>query len=351
MKGIRLQQLTKRYGSKDVVDGIDLEIEDGQFAVLVGPSGCGKTTTLRMVAGLVEPTSGRIIIGDRDVTDLEPKDRNIAMVFQNYALYPHLSVRDNISFGLRARKMGKADIADRVAYAAELLNVEELLDRKPGQLSGGQQQRVAIGRAIVREPLVFLFDEPLSNLDAKLRVEMRTELLRLQRELGTTVVYVTHDQEEAMALADELVVMNAGTIQQRGGPQEIYDHPVNKFVGTFIGSPAMNLIDGIITDGAFTGGGIRLASTDGDSGSVTLGIRPEHIHPIGDLTEEQATETFDALVDVIEPLGATAVLSLRVADGQTLRSVVDSRWLSVLNEQETSEFVFDRHHRLHFFRQ
>ncbi len=347
MAGLRLEQLTKRYGSKDVVASIDLDIEEGQFTVLVGPSGCGKTTSLRMIAGLVEPTSGRIIIGDRDVTDLEPKDRDIAMVFQNYALYPHLSVRDNISFGLRARKKDKAEIAERVAYAADLLNVEELLDRKPGELSGGQQQRVAIGRAIVREPSVFLFDEPLSNLDAKLRVEMRTELLRLQRALGTTVVYVTHDQEEAMALADELVVMNAGTIQQRGGPQEIYDHPANTFVATFIGSPAMNLVDGSVDDGTYSGGGLRLADVDAVAGPVTLGVRPEHIHPVGDLTDEEATEPFTALVDVIEPLGATAVLSLRI-DDRTLRAVVDSRWLTGLAEETTSEFVFDRS-RLRFF--
>ncbi|VAW01481.1 Glycerol-3-phosphate ABC transporter, ATP-binding protein UgpC (TC 3.A.1.1.3) [hydrothermal vent metagenome] len=349
MAGIRLERLTKRYGPKNVVDGIDLEIEEGQFTVLVGPSGCGKTTSLRMIAGLVEPTSGRIFIGDRDVTDLEPKDRNIAMVFQNYALYPHLSVRDNISFGLRARKKSKAVIDERVEYAANLLNVEELLDRKPGELSGGQQQRVAIGRAIVREPEVFLFDEPLSNLDAKLRVEMRTELLRLQRALGATMVYVTHDQEESMALADELVVMNAGSIQQRGRPQDVYDHPTNTFVSTFIGSPAMNLIEGEIAHGVYEGRGIRITALDGLPGPVTLGVRPEHIHFIDDLPKQEATESFEALVDVIEPLGARAVLSLRVGGSQPLRAVVDSRWLGGLVEGEFSEFVFDRN-RLHFFR-
>ena len=252
MAEIRLENLVKRYENGfEAVKNANLEITDGEFLVLVGPSGCGKSTTLRMIAGLEEVSSGDIFVGDTRVNDLEPGDRDIAMVFQNYALYPHMTVRENMSFGLRMRKTPKAEIEQRVADAAEILSLESLLDRRPKQLSGGQRQRVAVGRAIVRKPKAFLFDEPLSNLDAKLRVQMRTELARLHLRLKTTTVYVTHDQVEAMTLGDRIVIMKDGVIQQIGSPMEVYQQPANHFVAGFIGSPAMNFIDGQISDGQF----------------------------------------------------------------------------------------------------
>jgi multiple sugar transport system ATP-binding protein len=255
---VRLEKVVKKYGDVGAVHGIDLELQDGKFTVLVGPSGCGKTTTLRMIAGLESVTDGRIFIGDLDVTDLEPKDRDVSMVFQNYALYPHLTVADNIAFPLMARGAKRADVQERIDEVAKALEITQLLGRKPKELSGGQQQRVAIGRAIIRQPKVFLFDEPLSNLDAKLRVEMRTELLRLQRQLGTTAVYVTHDQEEAMTLSDVMVVMRDGVICQQGRPVDVYEYPVDTFVASFVGSPRMNLIKGVTENGTFTfAGGLR----------------------------------------------------------------------------------------------
>jgi multiple sugar transport system ATP-binding protein len=341
MAEIRLEELAKRYGQTEAVRGIDLAIPDGQFTVLVGPSGCGKTTTLRMIAGLVEPTAGRIWIGERDVTGLEPKDRDVAMVFQNYALYPHLRVYDNIAFGLRARGVDRREIDRRVRRAVELLGAAELLDRKPGQLSGGQQQRVAIGRAIVREPAAFLLDEPLSNLDAKLRSDTRTEILRIQRELGATVVYVTHDQEEAMALADEIVVMRDGTIEQRGTPSEVYARPATEFVGTFIGSPTMNVIPGRMEDGRFLSPHLEVRGFPGGSGEVRLGIRPDHIHPAGELKPDQATEPFRATVEVMEPLGPRAVVTLRTGDLR-LRAVVEGRTLGSIREGQDGRFVIER---------
>src|SRR5712664_2887040 len=243
MAQVHLRGLKKSYDKLEVIHGVDMEVSDGEFIVIVGPSGCGKTTTLRMVAGLEEITAGEIAIGDRIVNDLPPKDRDIAMVFQNYALYPHMSVYDNMAFGLKMRKFAKAEIQKRVQDAAEILGIQELLKRKPRQLSGGQRQRVAVGRAIVRHPQVFLFDEPLSNLDAKLRVQMRVELKRLLDRLETTAIYVTHDQVEAMTLGDRVVVMKDGWIQQVGEPLELHSRPANKFVAGFIGSPAMNFID------------------------------------------------------------------------------------------------------------
>ena len=248
MAKVILKDLTKKYDEVLAVNQINAVIENEEFVVLVGPSGCGKTTTLRMVAGLEEITGGEIYIGERLVNDIPPKDRDIAMVFQNYALYPHMNVYDNMAFGLKLRKTPKAEIEKRVSEAAKILDIEELLKRKPKQLSGGQRQRVALGRAIVRNPKVFLMDEPLSNLDAKLRVQMRTEIAKLHKRLNATIIYVTHDQTEAMTMADRIIIMKDGLVQQIGKPQHVYDHPDNMFVAGFIGSPAMNFIDVTVTD-------------------------------------------------------------------------------------------------------
>src|SRR5712664_1479949 len=258
MAQVHLRGLKKSYDKLEVIHGVDMEVSDGEFIVIVGPSGCGKSTLLRMVAGLEEITGGEIVIGDRVVNDLPPKDRDIAMVFQNYALYPHMTVYDNMAFGLKMRKFPKAEIAKRVQDAAEILGIQELLKRKPRQLSGGQRQRVAVGRAIVRHPQVFLFDEPLSNLDAKLRVQMRVELKRLHERLETTAIYVTHDQVEAMTLGSRVVVMMDGWVQQVGEPLEIYSKPANKFVAGFIGSPAMNFLPVTVSE---TNGTIFLDTT------------------------------------------------------------------------------------------
>jgi multiple sugar transport system ATP-binding protein len=347
MAEIRLESLSKLYGRTEAVKDVDLEIPDGQFTVLVGPSGCGKTTTLRMIAGLVEPTTGRICIGGRDVTRLEPKERDIAMVFQNYALYPHLKVYDNVAFGLRARGLDRREIDRRVRQAAELLGAAELLDRKPGELSGGQQQRVAIGRAIVREPAAFLLDEPLSNLDAKLRSDTRTEILRIQRELKATVVYVTHDQEEAMALADEIVVMRDGVIEQRGTPAGVYAEPATEFVGTFIGSPTMNVIPGRMEDGRFISQHVQIGGLAGPTGEVRLGIRPDHIHPAGTIPTEQASEPFGTTVEVVESLGPRAVVTLRL-NGLRLRAVLEGRHVAAVREGQEADFVIERN-ALHTF--
>src|SRR5512134_1463000 len=283
MASIEFADVRKSYGSNQVVHGISLKVDDGEFVVLVGPSGCGKSTLLRMVAGLEEISAGTIRIGDRIVNDLEPKDRDCAMVFQNYALYPHMSVYDNMAYGLKIRKLPKPDIERRVNQAAGILELEELLQRKPRQLSGGQRQRVAMGRAIVREPAVFLFDEPLSNLDAKLRVQMRLEIKKLHHAIRTTSVYVTHDQVEAMTLADRLIVMHAGRAEQIGSPIEVYARPATTFVAGFIGSPAMNMLPArIAADGASVelDGGARLPGNGGGAAAggrrVTLGLRPEH---------------------------------------------------------------------------
>ncbi|HRE87901.1 MAG TPA: sn-glycerol-3-phosphate ABC transporter ATP-binding protein UgpC, partial [Myxococcota bacterium] len=287
-----LERVVKRYeGGVVAVKAIDLAIKSGEFVVLVGPSGCGKTTTLRMIAGLEDITEGTLKIGDRVMNDVAPRDRDIAMVFQSYALYPHMTVRENMAFGLELRKMEKSEIARRVNEAAKVLGLGDLLDRKPKALSGGQRQRVAMGRAIVRQPSVFLFDEPLSNLDAKLRVQMRLEIASLHRRVGATMVYVTHDQVEAMTLADRIAVMSMGELQQCDTPMDVYLKPKNKFVAGFIGSPAMNFIDGELTtvDGrlAFTCPGLTLPlsadhaarlSSRNVSGKVTLGVRPQHLH-------------------------------------------------------------------------
>ena len=334
MATVTFEHVTKRYGDVTAVDDLNLEIGDGEFMVLVGPSGCGKTTSLRMIAGLEEITSGTLRIGDRVVNDVPPKDRDIAMVFQSYALYPHMSVRDNLAFGLKLRKVPKADIEKRVNEAAGILSLEKLLDRKPKELSGGQRQRVALGRAIVREPAVFLMDEPLSNLDAKLRVQTRAEIARLHQRLKTTIVYVTHDQVEAMTMGTRIAVMSDGLLQQVGTPQALYDKPINRFVAGFIGSPAMNFVD-VRQDGAEgspmlkgEGGAIniplppRLRESVGPTKDRKLvaGFRPEHIE-IGEAA--QNTATFRANADVVEYLGNEELLHVN-AGGRDIVAIVDS---------------------------
>jgi multiple sugar transport system ATP-binding protein len=316
MAEVRLRKIVKRYDEVEAVRGIDLDIADHEFVVLVGPSGCGKSTTLRMIAGLEDITGGEILIGGDVVNDVPPKDRDIAMVFQNYALYPHMTVFQNMSFGLRLKRYPKAEIKKRVDEAARILDIAELLDRKPKQLSGGQRQRVAMGRAIVRNPKVFLFDEPLSNLDAKLRVQMRTEIKKVHQQVRTTTVYVTHDQVEAMTLADRVVVMNGGSIEQVGTPQQLYHTPLTRFVAGFIGSPAMNFIPCRLEE---EGGALRIRLTEGlafpipeakasryrgraANGSMLLGLRPEHITEAHGHLEPGAVP-FEAKLDVTEPMG------------------------------------------------
>jgi len=308
MAKVDFRDVKKSYGTLAVIHGISVDVKDGEFVVIVGPSGCGKSTLLRMVAGLEPVTAGDIAIGDRVVNDLEPKDRDIAMVFQNYALYPHMSVYDNMAYGLKIRGLARDDIRARVNRAAEILELGSLLQRKPGQLSGGQRQRVAMGRAIVREPAVFLFDEPLSNLDAKLRVQMRFEIQKLHRRLSTTSLYVTHDQVEAMTLGERLLVMNAGRAEQIGTPMEIYGNPATQFVAGFIGSPAMNFLPGKV-DGsvriALDGGGAArgIKATAGAGRAVTVGIRPEHLVPCN------PDGAFIAgSVEMVEQLGADSLL-------------------------------------------
>jgi multiple sugar transport system ATP-binding protein len=319
------------------VHGVDLNVADGEFVVLVGPSGCGKSTTLRMIAGLESITAGKLSIGGRVVNDVPPKDRDIAMVFQNYALYPHMSVRENMAFALKLRKMPKSEIDQRVREAAEVLGLTGELDRLPKQLSGGQRQRVAVGRAIVRKPAVFLFDEPLSNLDAKLRVQMRREILALHRRLGATTIYVTHDQVEAMTMGDRIVVMSAGHVMQVDTPEALYERPGNRFVAGFIGSPAMLFLKGTLTTNATPrfvaeGGAPAIAlprsfsGRTSTSGEVVLGIRPEHLHLAteGPATPEQTA--LDATVDLVEPLGGEALVHVR-AGGHELTAKTRSREL------------------------
>ncbi|MBV1795788.1 ABC transporter ATP-binding protein [Siccirubricoccus sp. G192] len=321
MAQVSLRKIVKEYeGGVQAVKGVDLEIEDHEFVVLVGPSGCGKSTTLRMIAGLEEITAGDIAIGGRVVNDIPPRDRDIAMVFQNYALYPHMSVYENMGFGLTLRKFPKDEIRRRVENAARILDIGNLLDRKPKALSGGQRQRVAMGRAIVRDPKVFLFDEPLSNLDAKLRVQMRTEIKKVHQTVRTTTVYVTHDQVEAMTLADRVVVMNHGVIEQVGPPQDLYHHPTTRFVAGFIGSPAMNFIPARLEQGS---GALRLALPDNIALPVPpertqrytpyvgrdllLGIRPEHLTEVK-ATGKQNIATFEAAPEVVEPMGMETLI-------------------------------------------
>jgi multiple sugar transport system ATP-binding protein len=322
MAGIKFSGVTKRFGDDIVaVDDLDLEIHDGEFMIFVGPSGCGKTTALRMVAGLEDPTSGEILIGGRVVNDLDPVDRDIAMVFQNYALYPHMTVRDNIGFPLRMQKITKDERRRRIGSAAELLGIVELLERKPGALSGGQRQRVAMGRAIVRHPTAFLMDEPLSNLDAKLRVQMRAELVKLHQRLGVTTLYVTHDQTEAMTLGQRVAVLNRGVIQQVDTPGELYNHPANTFVATFIGSPAMNFLRARLAGGVVEFAAVRFELPQGSrgdlrevNGDVLLGFRPEHFFDPRLAASEAAGNLLPVTVELLEQLGSETLLYFR-ADG------------------------------------
>ncbi len=322
MAGVKLEHVYKKFGNVVAVNDANLEIRDKEFLVLVGPSGCGKSTTLRMVAGLEEITSGDIYIGDTLVNDIPPKDRDIAMVFQNYALYPHMDVYNNMAFGLKLRKFPKAEIDNRVKDAARILGIENLLDRKPKALSGGQRQRVAVGRAIVREPKVFLMDEPLSNLDAKLRVQMRAELSQLHNRLQTTILYVTHDQTEAMTMGDRIVVMKDGFIKQVGAPLDIYERPDNMFVAGFIGSPAMNFAPGVLRkegdDYIVDCESFRIGVPRGRfkeiekyvDEKVILGIRPENIEDIDFVADAPRDRVVKCMVDVIEPMGAEAYVYL-----------------------------------------
>ncbi len=317
--GMRLTGVRKSFGGLEVIHGIDLDIPEGAFVVFVGPSGCGKSTLLRMIAGLEEVTDGEIAIKGRDVTDLDPSERGIAMVFQSYALYPHMSVRDNLGFGLKMARTDASEIERRVRSAAAILKIDHLLDRRPGQLSGGQRQRVAIGRAIVREPDVFLFDEPLSNLDAELRVSMRIEIARLHRELGNTMIYVTHDQTEAMTLADRIVVLRDGRIEQVGSPRDVYEDPANSFVAGFIGSPRMNMVEASWSDDGtakLSNGSIKveLAQTKPSAGEkILLGMRPEHL-----VVASNAADAVRVTVDVTEYLGGTRYLYCQTEDGQAI---------------------------------
>ncbi len=317
MAQVSLRDVRKSYVGLEVIHGVSCEIADGELIVIVGPSGCGKSTLLRMVAGLEEISAGEVAIGGRVVNAVEPKDRDIAMVFQNYALYPHMTVFGNMAYGLKIRGLAKSEIAERVGRAAEILQLDKLLDRKPRALSGGQRQRVAMGRAIVRDPQVFLFDEPLSNLDAKLRVQMRVEIKKLQQSLATTSIYVTHDQVEAMTLADRLIVMNAGIAEQIGPPIELYERPASVFVGGFIGSPAMNFLPGRIADGRILlDGGAALPLPDNTTANadsaVTVGLRPEHFAP-AHLAGDGVTASLNLVVDLVELLGADTIIHGKLA--------------------------------------
>lgn len=307
MATVELKDIKKSFGPTDVIHGINLEIEDGEFIVIVGPSGCGKSTLLRMVAGLETVTAGEVLIGGQRANEKEPMDRDIAMVFQNYALYPHMSVRQNMGYGLKIAGMSRDQIDTKVEQAAQLLQLENLLDRKPRQLSGGQRQRVAMGRAIVREPAVFLFDEPLSNLDAKLRVQMRLEIKDLQARLGITSLYVTHDQVEAMTMADRMIVMNGGVAEQVGTPLEVYETPRTLFAAQFIGSPAMNILDADVANGQIVMGGSKIMATKAPAGPVKFGVRPEHL-------QRDENGQLHVEVQMTEPLGANTLLHGRIAD-------------------------------------
>ncbi|MFB4167068.1 ABC transporter ATP-binding protein [Virgibacillus sp. JSM 102003] len=356
MAELRLEHIQKSYDKKAIaVDDFDLEINDKEFIVFVGPSGCGKSTTLRMIAGLEEITDGELYINDKKMNDVAPKDRDIAMVFQNYALYPHMNVYDNMAFGLKLRKFKKDEIEQRVNNAANILGLEAYLDRKPKALSGGQRQRVALGRAIVRDAKVFLMDEPLSNLDAKLRVQMRAEIQKLHKRLQTTTIYVTHDQTEAMTMATRLVVMKDGYIQQVGAPKEVYDKPENIFVGGFIGSPSMNFLSGTLKDGFFVMEDTQVKVPEGkmkvlrEQGyidkDITLGIRPEDIHDEPLFIDSTPDSKIKATIDVAELMGAESYLYSKVNE-QDFVARVDSR--SDINGGEEVDLAFDMN-KVHFF--
>ncbi|QKS70730.1 sn-glycerol-3-phosphate ABC transporter ATP-binding protein UgpC [Paenalkalicoccus suaedae] len=354
MANIKFDSLYKIYdGDVTAVTDFNLDIEDKEFIVFVGPSGCGKSTTLRMVAGLEDISKGSLYIGENKVNDVAPKDRDIAMVFQNYALYPHMNVYENMAFGLKLRKFDKKEIDSRVRDAAKILGLTEMLDRKPKAMSGGQRQRVALGRAIVRNPQVFLMDEPLSNLDAKLRVQMRSEIIKLHHRLQTTTIYVTHDQTEAMTMASRIVVMKDGFIQQVGAPKEIYDYPENVFVGGFIGSPAMNFLHGTLKGDAFHLGDFAVKIPQGklkmlekyDQKELILGIRPEDIHDEPLFLDASENSKFVATIDVAELMGAESYLYSKVSD-QDFIARVDSR--TDVTSGNQLELAFDMN-KAHFF--
>jgi len=314
---IELRKIVKAYGEVEVIHGVDLTIEPGEFTVFVGPSGCGKSTLLRMIAGLEPISGGDLLIDGERMNEVPAARRGIAMVFQSYALYPHMSVYQNLAFGLETAKVPRREIDSRVQRAAEILRIEPLLKRKPKQLSGGQRQRVAIGRAIVREPRIFLFDEPLSNLDAELRVQMRVEIAKLHKNLGNTMIYVTHDQVEAMTMADKIVVLQAGIIEQAGAPLDLYNNPRNRFVAGFIGSPKMNFLDGRSTGGqvAFQSSTVALSRDTGPAGSpVTFGVRPEHLS----LDASRGVKLVDVKVELVEQLGAETMIYATTPDDQPL---------------------------------
>ncbi len=362
MADVQLQHITKRYEDVTAVDDMNLEIEDGEFVTFVGPSGCGKSTTMETIAGLTLPTEGNILIGERDVTNLPPKDRGISMVFQNIALFPHMDVYDNISFGLRLRKYDQEEIDRRVENAADVVQLEGMMDRMPDEMSGGQRQRVAIARAIVRNPEVFLMDEPLANLDAKLRVHMRTELQRLHKELDTTIIYVTHDQAEAMTMSDRIAVINAGQLQQIDPPLVCYNEPANVFVAGFIGSPSMNFIEGEVTESGFTSEHVDIEFDVDENPArvgdrVTLGVRPEDVY-IADsgASIEDRSARFPAYSDVIEPMGNEIFVYLKLDEGGRVRmdeDADDQVLMSIdpdvpIEEDQEIDLVFDRS-KLHLF--
>lgn len=351
MASVTLNHITKSYSDLQVVHGINMDIKDGEFVVLVGPSGCGKSTTLRMIAGLETITSGDLLIGERRVNDVAPKDRDIAMVFQNYALYPHMNVQQNLAFGLKLRSFPKDEIQNRVNSAAEITGLMPYLKRKPGTLSGGQRQRVALARAIVRDPQVFLFDEPLSNLDAKLRVQMRMEITRLQKRLGVTTVYVTHDQTEAMTMADRIAVMKDGVLQQYDTPLAIYRQPVNLFVAGFIGSPSMNFIQGKIQNGVFKdeNGTLSMpleqyAPKFQQGSEVILGIRPEDLHGDNGLQIESYSP-WKIVVDAIEPLGSDSYLYFKNGSRDMIARILPEGH----SESGSNRTIYIDRAKLHYF--
>ncbi len=356
MASVTLTNVTKSFGDVHVIKGVDLDIEDGDFIVFVGPSGCGKSTLLRLVSGLEEITSGQIDIGGTDVSHTEPSERGVAMVFQSYALYPHMTVYDNMAFGLKMTGHDKAEIDKRVQKAAKILELEPLLERKPAAMSGGQRQRVAIGRSIVREPKVFLFDEPLSNLDAELRVQMRLEIAKLHNSLDSTMIYVTHDQTEAMTLADKIVVLRAGLVEQYGSPLELYDNPDNEFVAGFIGSPRMNFLDATVTGGKEGSADVSIPSLGDltfsvktrdrvpeEGESVKVGIRPEHF-----IDAKGAKHTFKAPTTVVEQLGGNSFLYLNVGNSLPLtveqkgHSVYDDGQIATVGVDPSTTMLFDQ---------
>ena len=363
MADVQLQHITKRYGDVTAVDDMNLEIRDGEFVTFVGPSGCGKSTTMETIAGLTLPTEGNVMIGERDVTNLPPKDRGVSMVFQNIALFPHMDVYDNISFGLRLRKYEEEEIDRRVENAAEVVQLEGMMDRMPDEMSGGQRQRVAIARAIVRNPDVFLMDEPLANLDAKLRVHMRTELQRLHKELDTTIIYVTHDQAEAMTMSDRIAVINSGQLQQIDPPLVCYNEPANLFVAGFLGSPSMNFIEGEVTDTGFSSEHVDIEFDVGTHEAnvgdrVTLGVRPEDVYIADSASSvEDRSARFTAHSDVIEPMGNEIFVYLKLGEPGRVRmdeeAADDQVLMSVdpdvpVEEDQEMDVVFDRS-RLHLF--